>query len=479
MAKPSIPFSLVVAVPIGVVLLVVVGGIVWIPGVVFADRVLPGVNLLGINLGRADSTTAANLVTDLSQQANLSPITLEFNEQLWQLNPAEFKLQVEPTRLAAAALTVGRRGGLGQRLIENWLGLFGVNQSLAIQDESLYSFDRSILTTQLAAIAETVVQPRRDAKLTIKNNRVTEFIAPQNGQELDIDQAVDLVAGSIFGTSRQLSLPVKVVAPNVTLAETNSLGINTLLARGESDFSGSPKNRRHNIGVGAGRFDGLIVPAGETFSFLKNLGEVDGTTGYLPELVIKGDKTIPEFGGGLCQVSTTAFRGILRAGLPITARQNHSYRVAYYEPAGTDATIYQPYPDLKFVNDTGGALLIDTLIVGNKLFFDFYGTDTGRKVELDGPHIFNVTAYPEPIYIDTTTLPVGETKQVDSAHRGADAVLYRKVVQHGKVVINDTFKSHYIPWPAKFLRGAEDASTVEVIPDNLTPVVPANQTPAV
>src|SRR6185369_10179137 len=116
-----------------------------------------------------------------------------------------------------------------------------------------------------------------------------------------------------------------------------------------SNFKGSPKNRRHNITVGVEKMKGVIVPQGAEFSFNEHLGPVDGEHGFLPELVIKKNGTVPEFGGGLCQVSSTTFRAAMTAGLPITQRRNHAYAVQYYSPQGTDATIYPGSADLKFI----------------------------------------------------------------------------------------------------------------------------------
>ncbi len=475
----SIPsLQLLVTIPVALILLIFISGAFFIPQFVFTGRVLSGVSLVGIDLGGATREKATSLISTLTDKANLKPIELQFNGSVWQIDPASVNLEIKPEQLAQAAFLVGRRGGLIQQSIESWKGLFQIKQPLIVEDSSLYDFDRATLAKKLQPLVEVINQPRRDAKIKIVRDRVTEFVSPQNGQELDVEKTIGLIAGSILSENRTISLPVEIISPSTSLAETNSLGINTLIGRGESDFSGSPKNRRHNIGVGASKFDGILIEPDETFSFLAHLGEVNSSTGFLPELVIKGDKTIPEFGGGLCQVSTTAFRGILRAGLPVVERRNHSYRVVYYEPAGSDATIYQPYPDLKFKNDTGAHIFIDTYIDGNKLYFDFYGTDTGRTVELEGPYIFNVTAYPDPIYIDTTTLPVGEVKRVDTAHRGADAVLYRKIFKGGKLIQTDTFKSHYIPWAAKYLRGAEDATKVETNLENISdPSTVSNPTP--
>jgi vancomycin resistance protein YoaR len=228
-------------------------------------------------------------------------------------------------------------------------------------------------------------QPTKAAKLMIENDWATEFEPGQNGQALDIYKTYKLLTEG----KTIIDLPVLVSRPVSSLEETNNLGIRELVATGESNFKGSPRNRRTNIKVGAEKFQGLIIGPGEEFSFNKILGDVDAEHGFLPELVIKKTGTVPEFGGGLCQVSSTAFRAAMNAGLPITARRNHSYAVQYYAPQGTDATIYPGVQDFKFKNDLSSHLLIRTRIEGDKLYYDFYGTKDDRKVTFDGPYQFD------------------------------------------------------------------------------------------
>jgi vancomycin resistance protein YoaR len=132
-----------------------------------------------------------------------------------------------------------------------------------------------------------------------------------------------------------------------------------------------------------------MIKPGEEFSFNKFLGEVDGVNGFLPELVIKAEGIVPEFGGGLCQVSSTAFRAAMNGGLPITERRNHSFAVVYYAPQGTDATIYPGYTDLRFMNNLPSNLLVWTRIEGSKLYFEYYGTKDNRTVAFEGPYQYD------------------------------------------------------------------------------------------
>jgi vancomycin resistance protein YoaR len=240
-------------------------------------------------------------------------------------------------------------------------------------------------------LSRKVNRDAADAKFQITDGKVTTFSEAQNGITLDTEKSVEIISDALkndFGQSSQtIPLSFESKKPEINYGDVNNLGITSLIGEGTSDFKGSPKNRIHNVKVGAERFNGILIKPGEEFSFVKTLGEVDANHGYLPELVIKKNVTEPEFGGGICQVSTTAFRAAIYSGLKITARKNHAYPVSYYNPQGMDATVYVPSPDLRFVNNTPGYILIQTKIVGTILTFDFYGTDDGRKVTVDGPKV--------------------------------------------------------------------------------------------
>lgn len=305
-------------------------------------------------------------------------------------------------------------------------------------------------------IAPEVYQEAKDPKFQVTGSRVSAFQLAQTGYELDKTKAVAQIIQAIKnGEPSSLELPITVTEPTIASNDPADLGLKEEIGVGTTNFAGSPSNRRHNISVGANTFDGVMLKPGEELSMIKYLGPVEASTGYLPELVIKEDRTIPEYGGGLCQVSTTMFRAALNAGLKITERQNHSYRVRYYEPpVGMDATIYLPKPDFKFVNDTENHILIQTEISGNNLTFRFFGTKDGRRAESSDPVVYDITGSGEPIYIESGDLAPGEIKQVESAHPGSKASFTYKVFDASNNLMHqETFTSFYVPWPARYLYG--------------------------
>lgn len=308
-------------------------------------------------------------------------------------------------------------------------------------------------------LAPKINKTPREAKFEIKDGRVAIFQASSDGVELDVKKNSAKIETELINNKNNIiELDAIILSSANSMEKVNDLGIREIIGTGQSNFSGSPANRRHNIKTGANALNGILIKPDEEFSLLKALGDIDGSTGYLQELVIKDNKTIPEFGGGLCQIGTTVFRTTLASGLPVTMRRNHSYRVSYYEPAGTDATIYSPWPDYKFINDTGSYILIQSRFDGDTIFFDFWGKKDGRTVEKTDPTIYNIVKPGATKLIETLDLKPGEKKCTERAHNGADAFFNYKVTYANGEVKENKFSSHYVPWREVCLIGVEKLS---------------------
>ncbi len=316
-------------------------------------------------------------------------------------------------------------------------------------------FSESRLAGFIAALKKKIDIEVKDARFTIAAGRVTEFQSGQVGRALDVSQTVAAMTASfVEGKAKSVAVVSKEIQPQSANASAESLGITELVATGKTNFAGSPTNRRKNIANAVKLLNGLLIKAGEEFSLVKALSPIELSNGYLPELVIKGNRTVPEVGGGLCQVGTTMFRLALDAGVPILERRNHSYRVSYYEPpVGMDATIYDPSPDFRIRNDYDSALLLQTRVSGDNLIFDFYGTKDSRVASTTTPKLFGVTKPPPAKYIKTTDLAPGVKKRLERAHNGGSATFTYTVVKDGKTT-NKVFDSKYRAWQEVWLVGA-------------------------
>jgi len=315
------------------------------------------------------------------------------------------------------------------------------------------NIDQQAFRTYLEKLAPALEIEPVDAQFHF--NDATGDLEPisesQEGRTLDAEATVTQIVQALEAGQREIALVTQEVPPSYPdTATAEELGIVDLVATGESYFIGSPTGRDHNIRLAASQFDGLVIAPGETFSFNHYLGEVTAEAGYDESYITAGEQLAIGIGGGICQVSTTAFRAAFWGGYPIAERWAHSQRVAYYElrggDVGMDATIYSPNVDLKFVNDRSAPLLIETEVEQgtHRLFFRFYSTDDGREVEMIGPEITGETVPGPPIYELDADLAPGTVTKWQSAVDGLTAIIERQVHDaNGELKYEDTFVSRF------------------------------------
>jgi vancomycin resistance protein YoaR len=312
--------------------------------------------------------------------------------------------------------------------------------------------DRARLESWLTPVTEVISQTARNPRFRFdaEAQRLSLAEIGHSGRRIDLEATAQRILTASEDPRRVVQVAVTIIPPqvpdNATAAE---LGIRELIHEETSRFVGSPPERIHNIGVAAARFNGLLVAPEAVFSFNDNIGEVSRETGYEKTLIIMDGATRDGVGGGVCQVSTTLFRAAFWSGLPIVERSAHGYRVAYYEqsaPVGLDATVYQPAPDLRFRNDTGSWLLIETSSDAGKatVTFRILGTKPNRDVQMEGPEVTNVVPPPPPRTEVDPTLPPGTTKQVELARNGASVSITRIIVA-GEEETREVFRSKYRP----------------------------------
>lgn len=292
-----------------------------------------------------------------------------------------------------------------------------------VQKEGVFAIgvNEEVLKNILIDLAPSINQKPQNATLTFDGEKVKEFAISKNGIELDIPASIEAIERQLMAEAPAINLAVNVLYPDIRTETIENLGIVTLLGKGESDFSGSPASRIFNIKLGAEKLNGTLIKPGEEFSFMNAIGDVGAKEGYQFALVIKnGGDLVKEYGGGLCQVSTTMFRAAIYSGLTITERYAHSLPVQYYNPQGFDAAVYSPHPDLRFINDTPSNILVQTKIIGTKLYFEFYGTPDSREVKLIGPKEYD-------------RKPDGSLK----------TILTREIYKDGALIDTDVFRSSY------------------------------------
>lgn len=412
----------------------------------YEHRVYPGVTLKDVTSRIAESTLTLT-VPNTSLALDVS----------WNIPVASLGVIIDEETTRKKLLEVGRSGVFRDDLRVKWRAY----RSGLIVDPIL-TVNQKLVDDLAASVSATLDVPVVEPKFRLVGKKVVEFRQGSPGQSVDRELLGNHVVTNALSPSvnTTIEIPLVAIAPTTPSGEVSaeSLGVRERIGRGTSRYRGSIASRKHNIKITAERLDGVLIKPGDTFSFNDTVGDVSKETGYKEAYVIKDGRTVLGDGGGVCQDSTTLFRAVLAAGLPVVERRAHSYRVGYYEQdaaPGFDATVFAPTTDFKFRNDTPAYILIqagadhstDTLTV------DLWGTSDGRVATVTKPVVTDVVLPPEDLYQDDPTLPAGTVKQVDWKAAGAKVTFSYSVKRNDETIYQKSFVSLYRPWQTVYLRG--------------------------
>lgn len=427
------------------------------------NRIYDGIMINGVNFGGKTPDELRQYYAEKNQHIRNTTFVVKDQDIMATISAQQIGFGYDENLLAQQAMSLGRSDNLISNMsIILQAYLAGVELSPA------YHYKEDKLDKFIQPLQKKIDVKPVDALFTIANGKVTAFKLSTDGKSVDTvglkKQITSYLMSSALSDMEQtitINIPIKTTRPGITTEKVNNMGIKELIGQGTSLFAHSIPNRVYNVGLASSRVNGALIAPGDTFSFTKTIGDITALTGYKQAYVIENGKTVLGDGGGVCQVSTTLFRAALNAGLPIVERHAHAYRVGYYEEdsgPGIDAATYYPNVDLKFKNDTGHYILIQTIFdpVNLRLTFNLYGTSDGREAVVNQPVILSTSPAPDPLYQDDPTLPKGQLQQVDFAAAGANVYFTRTVTKNGKVIIADKFTSNYQPWQAIYLRGTKE-----------------------
>lgn len=331
-------------------------------------------------------------------------------------------------------------------------------------------FDAETIDGYLESFRAAVEEAPVDARFEIEGDSIS-IVPGRPGTVVDAEETARRLVEAARAPSRTGELPlVEGAAPEITTEYLESLDIRHLVSQ-FTTYHDCCQARVNNIHTMADAVDGAIVLPGETFSLNGFVGERTAEKGYLPAGTIIAGELEDTVGGGVSQFATTMYNAVYWGGYEDVEHRPHSYYFPRY-PEGIEATINWRTPDLKFRNNTDGAILIDTRYTDTSITVRIFGSNDGRtlkgeqsggrtKVWVDaegGPNALHVkstvseryafTDPPPPVYRPNPALAVDEQRQTQSEARGWSVTVTRRILLGGdenRVVETREWMVHYAP----------------------------------
>ncbi|GAA0233669.1 hypothetical protein GCM10009527_032680 [Actinomadura nitritigenes] len=199
---------------------------------------------------------------------------------------------------------------------------------------------------------------------------------------------------------------------------------------------GQPRVR--NIELAARLLDGKVVRPGATFSFNRVVGPRTRGRGYVPAPAIMGSRLVKDVGGGICQVSTTLFNAVFRAGLDIRKARAHTMWMPEY-PEGREAAVAYPNLDFTWRNDTDAPVRIQVGYTGDSLTVSLWGH---RRYEVRSrtSKRYGFSPYVTGVGRGHRCVPM-------AGRKGFAIDVWRTLLSAGREVRREKFHTEYRPQP--------------------------------
>ena len=242
------------------------------------------------------------------------------------------------------------------------------------------------------------------------------------------------------------TIPLKITPPAVTVKNLPQEAFPNQLGTYTTSYASSSANRANNVDLAAEAINGLVLMPGEEFSYNQSVDQRTPARGYKQAGVYVNGKVETDYGGGICQVSSTLYNAVLLADLEVTARTNH-YFYPGYVPVGLDATVSWGAPDFRFKNNKDFPIRISTHTANRELEVSIYGVKKNDEYEVK--IVSYTTGYigPGTEYQDDSSLPAGATRVVSGGSSGLRSEAYKVYMKDGNEVSRtlisaDTYHPH-------------------------------------
>jgi vancomycin resistance protein YoaR len=187
------------------------------------------------------------------------------------------------------------------------------------------------------------------------------------------------------------------------------------------------RGQRINATLAARALDGVRIAPGAVFSFNQAVGAWSPDRGYVRAPVSFDGELAVDWGGGVCQTSTTLYNAALLAGLSVVQRNRHTWAPSYVPP-GRDAAVAQGDIDLQLRNPYPRTVRIRAQVSADQIGLSILGQESGPMASVT--NVIQSQSAPREMVKTDDRLPHGARRMLNRGHPGVRAAVYRTFV-HG------------------------------------------------
>ena len=388
-----------------------------------------------------DASALLRALESAARAGSGGPVRVALRPASPRIDGAQAQVAVAEARALLAAPVQLRVGGIASGALSP-AALAAALRIVAVGGRLVPRLEADVLWPSLRARIARFRKTGVDARLVVQG-RLVRVVPSVDGLDVAPGRAAAAVLAAMAAPKRTAQLTVVAVDAPFSTEEAENLGIIRQVSSFTTAMGTSSANRIQNVHLMADFIDGTIVRPGDVFSFNRIVGPRTAERGFLVGQALYGTVAVASIGGGVCQTATTLFNNAFNLGLPILARVNHSTYIDHY-PVGRDATVSWGGPDFVFRNDLDNSLLIKARYTDKTLTFTVYGSPQGRRVTVTTGPRTNIVKPQLRYALDLNAPPKSMQLSPGTGVSGFDIVVSRTVLERGKLLREDQFRSHYL-----------------------------------
>lgn len=395
--------------------------------------IVEGVKISGVNVSNLSEEQAKEKMDKEIQRLLEQTVKLKFNQVSHEITLGEFGLIITADSALQQAYEYGRTGLIHKKVLSKISASNGINLDLS-QD-----WNEEVLIEMITKNFEDYNKQATDASFQITPQNTMIITSEQVGSVINTEDLIQKIKDiDVFEPVSEIIVDFKEQIPQLTAAQLENQKITGLLSTYTTRFDASQTARSENVRLAGMGLDGAIIEPNATLSFNQIVGRRTIEAGYKDAFVIINGQFVPGLAGGICQVSSTLYNTGLLANLSVTERSNHDLAISYV-PLGQDAAVAYQTLDLKFLNDSGGYLLIRSKVSNNSITIELYGkVIPGQEVLISNTIASVIPAVVEK-HVDETMAP-GESRVEQEGQPGYIVNTTRTVKVNGQVVKTESLK---------------------------------------
>ncbi|MTI46994.1 MAG: hypothetical protein FH761_04100 [Firmicutes bacterium] len=442
---------------IGIILTIVVALMIFSYILLNRTTIYEGINISGVDVSKLNRMEAIEkLQNEFEDEINKSVLILRYEDYIYKAKYSDLGVGYDYYKAVEDSLAIGRQKSIIEKLKDILhVRINGGNIGLGLL------YDDKKIDRIIEDVRKDICINSEDAKIEYINGSFN--ITPEViGQKINIDVFRMRIIAALK-SSKEVKVPVEKDLPKITEKMLDKIKAN--VGGFSTSFGGSSEARKNNIQVATMKINGQLILPGEVFSFNKATGFRNRETGYMISKVIVDGKFVDDIGGGVCQVSTTLYNAVLRAGLEIVERTHHSLPVGYV-PKGADATVSYGYLDLKFKNNYDFPIYIRGLANSYAVTFQIYGGQISGSRSIDIVSEIEERVEPDVEKRIDNNLAPWSTEILQQGRYGYKVKTYRVFYEDGEVVKRELISDDFYKPKKYIIRVGPGNSKTSSIQDN-------------